>query len=77
MSSEMRVRGTIKKLKAQEGWGFIRRDDGRQPDVFVHRSGTRAGEWEGLTEGDLVDFAVVPNDRGPRAEDLARVEAST
>ena len=57
--------GTIKTLRAEKGFGFIR-DDGGQ-EWFFHRSAVEAGEFEQLNEGQRVSFDEEPSQKGPRA----------
>ncbi len=62
--------GTIKKIIADKGFGFIVPDDGGD-DVFFHRS--RLGpklRFEDLREGEEVEFQVRPGDKGPQAFDI-------
>jgi CspA family cold shock protein len=64
------MRGTIKKIVRDKGFGFIVPDDGSD-DVFFHRS--RLGpkmQFEDLREGDEVEFQVKPGDKGPQAFDV-------
>ena len=45
-------------------------------DVFVHHSALQGGdEYKTLTEGDRVQFDVVWGEKGPGAENVARIEA--
>jgi CspA family cold shock protein len=55
------------------GFGFIRGDDGKE--VFFHRSGLNPGEYDGLNEGDYVEYVVQEGARGARAEHVK--QAST
>ncbi len=59
-------KGKIKKMVRDRGFGFIRGDDGKE--VFFHRSGLNAGDYDGLNEGDYVDYVVQEGPRGARAE---------
>jgi len=63
-----KCRGKIKKMVRDRGFGFIRGDDGKE--VFFHRSGLNAGEYDGLNEGDLVEYVVQEGPRGARAENV-------
>lgn len=61
--------GTIKRLVADRGFGFIRSDED-QKDYFFHRSAVEDG-FEMLHEGQLVEFEVDDeNPKGPRAESV-------
>ncbi len=61
-----RSKGKIKKMVRDRGFGFIRGDDGKE--VFFHRSGLNAGDYDGLNEGDYVEYVVQEGPRGARAE---------
>ena len=60
--------GTVKKIIADRGFGFIRSDDGRE--VFFHRSGLKGLTFESLKEGQAVDFDLEEATRGPRANNV-------
>jgi CspA family cold shock protein len=53
------------------GFGFIRGDDGKE--VFFHRSGLNAAEYDILSEGDFVEYVVQEGPRGARAENVRGV----
>lgn len=59
-------KGKIKKMVRDRGFGFIRGDDGKE--VFFHRSGLNAGDYDNLSEGDFVEYVVQEGPRGARAE---------
>lgn len=63
-----RCRGKVKKMVRDRGFGFIRGDDGKE--VFFHRSGLNASEYDGLNEGDAVEYVVQEGPRGARAENV-------
>src|SRR5690606_3909275 len=52
----------------EKGFGFIAPDAGKE-DVFVHVRALAGGLTE-LSEGDRVNFDVVPGDRGPQAREV-------
>ncbi len=60
--------GRIKKMVRDRGFGFIRGDDGKE--VFFHRSGLNAADYDGLSEGDSVEYVVQEGPRGARAENV-------
>ena len=63
-----KCKGKIKKMVRDRGFGFIRGDDGKE--VFFHRSGLNAAEYDGLNEGDSVEYVVQEGPRGARAENV-------
>ena len=56
--------GKVKKLVRDRGFGFIADNDGRE--LFFHKSGVE-GSFEGLNEGQSVEFEVESSPKGPRA----------
>jgi CspA family cold shock protein len=58
--------GTVKKLVADRGFGFITADDGK--DYFFHRDGLEPSvDFDRLVGGEKVTFEVQESPRGPRA----------
>jgi CspA family cold shock protein len=58
--------GTIKKVVADRGFGFITGEDGK--DYFFHRGGVQAPlDFDRLGGGESVTFEVEVSQRGPRA----------
>jgi CspA family cold shock protein len=74
MPSGPRVRGRIKKLVRERGFGFVRGDDGKE--VFFHRSGLGSTDYDSLSEGDAVEYVVQEGPRGARAENVRAVAES-
>ena len=68
-----KVRGKVKKLVPDRGFGFVRGEDGKE--VFFHRSGLGANEYDALSEGDVVEYVVQEGPRGPRAENVRPISA--
>jgi CspA family cold shock protein len=66
-----KVRGKIKKLVRDRGFGFVRGDDGKE--VFFHRSGLGSTDYDSLSEGDVVEYVVQEGPRGARAENVRAV----
>lgn len=62
--------GTIKKLVADKGFGFISGDSG---DLFFHLSALEEGEFESLQVGQTVDYEEGEGPKGPRAESVRPV----
>lgn len=71
MPTGPKARGRIKKMVRDRGFGFIRGDDGKE--VFFHRSGLNAGDYDALNEGDAVEYVVQEGPRGARAENVRAV----
>jgi CspA family cold shock protein len=58
--------GTIKKVVADRGFGFIAAEDGKE--YFFHRSGVDGSlNFDALTGGERVTFEVESSPKGPRA----------
>ena len=64
--------GTIKRIVADRGFGFIAADDAKE--YFFHRSAVDASlDFDRLRGGEKVEFTIEQNPKGPRA---ARVRAA-
>ena len=59
------MRGTIKHVVRDRGFGFILISDGQE--VFFHRSGLQQMDFDGLKGGETVEFEVEQAEKGPRA----------
>ena len=58
--------GTIKKVIADRGFGFISAED--EKEYFFHRSGVDASlDFDRLVGGEQVEFEVEASPKGPRA----------
>ena len=58
--------GTIKKVVADRGFGFITADD--EKDYFFHRGGLDASiDFDRLVGGEHVVFEIETSPKGPRA----------
>jgi CspA family cold shock protein len=68
--------GTVKWFNEQKGYGFIERDSGGE-DVFVHFSGIAAEGYRTLEEGAHVQFEIVEDAKGPRAENVTVVSGES
>ena len=65
-------KGTVKWFNEGKGFGFIEREDGK--DVFVHFSAIQGEEgYKTLTEGDSVEFEVVEDEKGLKAQNVVKV----
>jgi CspA family cold shock protein len=67
-----RENGTVKWFNNTKGYGFITRDSGG--DVFVHYSAITGEGYRSLEEGQRVEFAVVQDEKGPRAQDVSLLD---
>ncbi|MEN8197417.1 MAG: cold-shock protein [Pseudomonadota bacterium] len=65
--------GTVKWFNPTKGYGFITPDDGGK-DVFVHISAVQAAGLGTLNEGQRLNFEVVDDRRGKKAEELATAD---
>jgi len=66
--------GTIKTLRTEKGFGFIRDTGGKE--YFFHRSAVEGEDIDTLREGDTVEFtAGQDGPKGPRAENVRRTSA--
>ena len=58
--------GTIKKVIADRGFGFIAAEDGKE--YFFHRGALDSSlDFDRLNGGERVEFDVESNPKGPRA----------
>ena len=62
--------GTIKKLIANKGFGFI---EGEKGDIFFHQSALEGTTFEALSEGQQVEYEEGRGPKGPRAENVRLV----
>lgn len=60
---EQMAEGTIKKIVADRGFGFISGEDGKE--YFFHRSAV--ANFDALRGGERVSFETEPSPKGPRA----------
>jgi CspA family cold shock protein len=64
--------GTVKKVVADRGFGFITADDAKE--YFFHRSGVDSSlDFDRLVGGEKVEFEIEQSPKGPRA---AKVRAA-
>ncbi len=64
--------GTIKKVVADRGFGFITADDTKE--YFFHRSALNSSlDFDRLVGGEKVEFQIEQSPKGPRA---SRVQAA-
>ncbi len=70
----MRISGTVKWFNDAKGFGFITPANGEK-DCFVHYSAILGSGFKSLAEGEAVEFDLVQGEKGPAAENVARVGA--
>jgi CspA family cold shock protein len=62
--------GTIKKVVADRGFGFIVAEDGKE--YFFHRGGVQAPlDFDRLSGGERVTFEIEQSPKGPRANHVS------
>jgi CspA family cold shock protein len=66
--------GKVKWFDNKKGFGFIAQEGGQ--DVFVHHTNILGTGFKTLNEGDTVSFEIVPTAKGPKAENVQRVQPS-
>lgn len=62
--------GKVKWFSEAKGYGFITSDENAAEDIFVHFSAINGKGFKTLSEGQLVQFTVVKDQRGQRAENV-------
>ena len=62
--------GTIKKLIADKGFGFIQ---GERDELFFHHSAVQGTAFETLHEGQRVTYTEGRGPKGPRADEVTPV----
>jgi CspA family cold shock protein len=73
--------GTIKTMRGDKGFGFIKRDGGQMGsgDLFFHQSSVQEGNFDSLREGQRVSFDEERDPRDPsrfRANNVRVISAS-
>ncbi len=65
--------GTVKWFNSTKGYGFIQPDDGSK-DVFVHISAVERAGLQGLSDGQQVEYELVPGRDGKSSAENLRVQ---
>lgn len=65
-------KGTIARIVADRGYGFIREDGSQQgtKDMFFHARDMEEGMFDRLKEGMAVSYRVAESDKGPKAVEV-------
>jgi CspA family cold shock protein len=69
------AQGTVKWFNAEKGFGFIAVDGG--PHVFVHYSAIQMDGYKSLDQDQRVEFEVTQGQKGPQAEAVRPLLASS
>lgn len=67
------MKGTVKRLIRDRGFGFITAEDGTE--VFFHRSSLVEADFDAMEEGAGVEFDLESGDKGPRAANVKVAES--
>jgi CspA family cold shock protein len=66
--------GTVKWYDKKKGYGFILGDSGG--DIFVHYTSFADSTIRYLDEGEKVSYEVVSGEKGPRAQNLRKLQTT-
>src|SRR2546426_10869653 len=64
--------GVVKWFSESKGYGFIVPDGGGK-DLFVHSTGMKEAEGQGLKEGQRVEFEIIQGEKGPQATNVSPI----
>jgi cold shock protein len=62
------MRGTIKRLVSDKGFGFVMAEDGKE--YFFHQASCVNGDFDSMREGQSLEFDRGQGPKGPRAENV-------
>ncbi|HRF98346.1 MAG TPA: cold-shock protein [Aggregatilineales bacterium] len=68
-----RMQGEVKWFSAEKGYGFIKRDNGK--DVFVHFSAIDSAGYKSLEQGERVEFEITQGSKGEQASNVVKINA--
>lgn len=69
-----RASGKVKWFSQEKGFGFVTREDGT--DIFVHHSGITGHGFKTLEQGERVEFDILEEPKGLKAQNLVRLDAA-
>ena len=67
--------GKVKWFSNVKGYGFILAE-GMDKDIFVHHTNINAEGYRSLNEGDRVRFELVEGPKGPKAQNVIRLDSA-
>lgn len=65
------LKGKIKRIIGDRGFGFIEAEDGKE--IFFHQTGLVEVGFDELKEGDEVEFETEQSPKGARATNVKRI----
>ena len=65
------LKGTVTWYNNRKGFGFISDENGN--DIYVNQSGLNLQGDKTLEEGDVVEFEVVEEEKGPQAVNVTKL----
>jgi len=68
-----RMQGEVKWFSAEKGYGFIKRDNGK--DVFVHFSAIDSAGYKSLEQGERVEFEITQGSKGEQASNVVKINS--
>lgn len=68
------AKGKVKWFNDAKGFGFIQ-VEGSDKDIFVHHTSIKADGFRTLSEGEPVEFELVDGPKGPKADNVTRIQA--
>ncbi len=67
------MKGKVKKVIRERGFGFISAEDGKE--IFFHRSALEGADFDSLEEDTDVEFDVEKSPKGARAANIRIVKS--